>query len=58
MALHQLRHPEEARRALFEASQVIKRLQVDAKNQGNQAALDVQILYREAEALLSGKTKP
>jgi tetratricopeptide (TPR) repeat protein len=58
MAEHQLRHPEEARRALEAASQLINRLQADAKNKGNPDALDVQILYREAEALLSGKTKP
>ena len=58
MAEHQLRHPEEARRALEAASQLINRLQADAKKKGIQAALDVPILYREAEALLSGKTKP
>ncbi len=58
MAEHQLRHPEEARRALEAASKLINRLMADAKNKGIQAPFDVQIVYREAEALLSGKTKP
>ena len=58
MAEHRLRHPEEARRALEAASQLINRFEADAKNKGIPAPLDVQTLYREAEALLSGKTKP
>lgn len=58
MAQHQLRHPEEARRALDETSQLINRLQADDKIKGDHDLLIAQVLFREAEALINGKTKP
>jgi tetratricopeptide (TPR) repeat protein len=58
MAQHQLRHPDEARRALKEAEQVTGRLQGEASNKGDSNLLIAQILLREAEALIHGKPKP
>jgi tetratricopeptide (TPR) repeat protein len=58
MAQHQLEHPEEARRALDEASQLINRLQSDDKVKGDHDLLIAQILFHEAEALINGQAKP
>jgi tetratricopeptide (TPR) repeat protein len=58
MAQHQLRHLDEARRALKEAEQVTGRLQGEASNKGDSNLLIAQILLREAEALIHGKPKP
>ena len=58
MAQHQLQHPDEARTALDEASQLITRLQADDKNNRDHDLLIARILFREAEALINGKTEP
>ncbi len=58
MAQHRLKHPEESRRALLEVSQVIKRLRADAQNNGEHDLLIAEILFREAETVIQGNTKP
>jgi len=58
MAQHQLHHPDLARRALREASQVTGRLPADANHPGHHKALIAKILLREAEDLINGKPKP
>jgi hypothetical protein len=58
LAQHQLQHPDEARRALEAASQLINRLQADDKKNGHHDRQIAQILFREAEVLINGKTKP
>ncbi len=58
IAQHQLQRPEEARRALDEASQLIDRLQADDKNKGDHDLLIARILQREAEGQIKGKAKP
>ncbi|MGH7138306.1 MAG: hypothetical protein ACREHD_21360, partial [Pirellulales bacterium] len=55
LAQHQLKHSDEACRALEEAVQVTDRLQADANNKGNHDLLIAQILLREAEALMNGQ---
>lgn len=57
LAQQQRKHPEEARRALDEASQVINRLQADARRRDHDLQI-AQILFREADALLNAPTKP
>jgi tetratricopeptide (TPR) repeat protein len=52
MAQHRLRHPDQARRAFKEASQVTGRLAAEANNRGQHDALVAQILLHEAEALI------
>ena len=54
LAQHQLKHPDEARKALDEASQVIRSLQAIDKNHHD--LLIAEILYREAEVTINGKT--
>ena len=58
MARHQLKDPEEARKALDEAFQIINRLKSDKNNIANHDLLIPQILFREAEKLINGQTKP
>jgi tetratricopeptide (TPR) repeat protein len=74
MAQHQLKHSDEARRALEEARagrdhlfqlrlhadpvQLTDRLQSDASSNGDINLLIAQILLREAQALIDGKTQP
>ena len=50
--------PQEARRAIEDASQFINRLQAEANNKGHHELLITQILFREAEALITGKPEP
>ena len=57
MAHHQLQHPEESRRVLEQASQLIDRLNAD-ESKLDHDLLIAQILHREAEALINGKTNP
>lgn len=52
MAQHQLQHPDEARRALDEASQLITRLREDPRKKGEHDVLIAQIMLAEAEAVL------
>jgi hypothetical protein len=58
MAHHQLQHSAEAQRALDEAAQFLPRLQADEGLKGQHDLLIAQILFREAEALISGQKKP
>jgi eukaryotic-like serine/threonine-protein kinase len=58
MAQHQLQHPDEARRALQEASQITARLPADANNPDHSDTLIAQILLREADALIDGNSEP
>jgi hypothetical protein len=58
MAQHRLQHPDEARRALEQGSQLRDRLQGEASNKGDPNLLIAQILLREAETLIHGKPKP
>jgi tetratricopeptide (TPR) repeat protein len=58
MAQHQLQHPDEARRALAEAVELTDRPQSDAGSNGDFDLLIAQILLREAQALINGKTQP
>jgi serine/threonine protein kinase/WD40 repeat protein/tetratricopeptide (TPR) repeat protein len=53
LAQHQLRHPDEARKALDESSRVIKELQSSPKHHD---VLVAEILYREAETMINGDT--
>ena len=53
LAQHQLRHPDETRTALDEASQLIARLKADPANKGTPDLLIAEILFREAEATMS-----
>jgi tetratricopeptide (TPR) repeat protein len=57
MAQHQLKHPEEARRALDEAAQLATRLEADPNHKTQHDVLIAQILLREAQALINAKTK-
>jgi len=56
MAQQELRHPDEARRAVDEAAQLIERLRAGDRNHHD--LLIAEILFREAEALIDGTTKP
>jgi eukaryotic-like serine/threonine-protein kinase len=58
MAQHQLRHPDEARQAFDEASQLITRLREDRGKKGDHDVLIAQILFREAEEMLGAKRNP
>ncbi len=58
LAQHQLQHPDEARKALEEASQLVIHLKDDSKNKGHHDLLIAQILLREAEAKITGKAEP
>ena len=58
MAQHQLHHSDEARRALAEAVELTDRLQSDASSKGDFNLLIAQILLREAESLIDGRTQP
>ena len=58
MAQHQLRHSDEAHRALAEAVQLTDHLQNDASSKGDFDLLIAQILLREAEALIDGRPNP
>jgi hypothetical protein len=53
MAEHELKHPDEARKALDEAGQLIERLQ--SSDRTHHDLLIAEILFREAEAKLGGK---
>ena len=53
LAEHQLKHPDEARTALDEASQVIQHQLAIDRNYDD--LLIAEILFREAEALINGK---
>lgn len=55
-ALRQLDHPDEARSALDEAKQLIIRLQADETKDEHHDLRFAEILFREAEAKLNGKT--
>jgi len=52
MAQHQLRHPDEAARALGEASQVTNGLPADTEHGGHPDTMIAHVLLREAEALI------
>jgi len=56
MAQHELQHPDEARIAVEEATQLIERLRAGDRNHHD--LLIAEILFREAEALIDGTTKP
>ena len=56
MAQHELKHPDEARIALEEASQLVTRLH--AANKNHHDLLIAEILFREAETLINGKPEP
>ncbi len=56
LAQHQLQHPDEARKALDEASQVIQRLQAIDKNHHD--LLIAEILSQGAEASMKEKEQP
>jgi tetratricopeptide (TPR) repeat protein len=58
MAQHQLKHPDESRRAFEEATQITTRLEADPNNKTNHDVLIALILFREASALINGKPKP
>ena len=58
MAQHQLGKADEAKTALEVASQLISRLEEDPNQKGGHDLLIAQILQREAEALINGKTAP
>jgi tetratricopeptide (TPR) repeat protein len=49
MTQNQFHHPDEARHALDEASQLIARLKRDPKNKGDHNVLIAEILFHEAE---------
>lgn len=55
MAHMELNHPDEAKAALAEASQIITRLTIDPSNKGHHDLLIAEILFREAEATINGK---
>jgi tetratricopeptide (TPR) repeat protein len=57
MAQHQLKHPEDARRALKEAVQLTDRLRSDP-NKDNVNLMIAQILLREAQALINIQANP
>lgn len=54
MAHHQRKQPEEARRALDEASKILVRTQGDADARSYHDELIAQVLYREALNLIEG----
>ncbi|MHB0961334.1 MAG: nSTAND1 domain-containing NTPase [Pirellulaceae bacterium] len=58
MAQHQLQHPDEARRALEEVSQVITRLEEASNYKVDHDLLIGEILFREAQSLIHGKPDP
>jgi WD40 repeat protein/tetratricopeptide (TPR) repeat protein len=57
MAQHQLQHPDEARLALAEAVELTDRPQSEAGSNGDFDLLIAQILLREAQTLINGKTQ-
>ena len=58
LAQHQHQHPEEARKALDQASQLISQLQTDETKKGSPDLRIAEVLLHEAEAKIKGKAKP
>lgn len=58
LAQHQLQHPDEARTALEEVSQLIARLKASPARKGDHDLLIAEILFREAEVRINGTTEP
>ena len=55
LAQHQLQHPDEARKSLEQASQLITSVKGNPANIGNHDLLIAEILFREAAAKINGK---
>ena len=55
LAQHELQESDNARKSLEEASQVITRLKEDPNNKGHYNLMIAEILFREAEAKITGK---
>ncbi len=57
MAENSLDHPDKARTALQESSQLISRLKTNSDNKGHHDLLIAEILFREAKAKINGQSK-
>ena len=55
LSQHELQESDNARKSLEEASQVITRLKEDPNNKGHYNLMIAEILFREAEAKITGK---